>query len=129
MISLDHVVGSCGWIMCTDAVWWWSGALQDQVQELQLQLEATRKNLAEVSTDRDLFLRRLQQLELEGAGETSGTPGSGGIQRQKAHAAQVCGDWHAKIEHQRNDLCLTLPLHGFAAAWKVCCEAAAGAVV
>lgn len=66
--------------------------------ELQKQLDASRKSLAEVSTDRDMFLRRLQQLELEDGRDISegGCASSGGgsaldMQRQKAHAAQVRG--------------------------------------
>lgn len=62
--------------------------------ELQRELDASSKKLAEVSADRDLFLRRLQQLELEGRdGSEGGSSGSGSsaldMQRQKAHAAQV----------------------------------------
>lgn len=68
--------------------------LQEQVQELQGQLDASRKTLAEVSADRDMFLRRLQQLELEGREISEGGASSGGgsaldMQRQRAHAAQV----------------------------------------
>jgi hypothetical protein len=68
--------------------------LQEQVQELQGQLETSRKTLTEVSADRDMFLRRLQQLELEGREISEGGAGSSGgsaldMQRQRAHAAQV----------------------------------------
>lgn len=59
--------------------------------ELQAQLDAASKNLAEVSADRDMFLRRLQQLELESGSEGGSSGGSSALelQRQKAHAAQV----------------------------------------
>lgn len=64
--------------------------------ELQRELDASSRKLAEVSADRDLFLRRLQQLELEGRDGPEGGAGSSGsgssaldMQRQKAHAAQV----------------------------------------
>jgi hypothetical protein len=65
--------------------------LQEQVQEAAQQLEVVRKSLAEVSADRDLFLKRLQQLELEGQPGTTSSSGGGAfeLQRQKAHAAQV----------------------------------------
>lgn len=67
---------------------------QEQVVELQKQLDTANKQLSEISTDRDLFLRRLQQLELEGREGSEGGNSSGGgssldMQRQKAHAAQV----------------------------------------
>jgi hypothetical protein len=67
--------------------------LQEQVVELQKELDASSKKLSEVSADRDLFLRRLQQLELEGSNASEGGSSGGGsaldMQRQKAHAAQV----------------------------------------
>lgn len=80
---------------------------QEQVVELQKQLDTANKQLSEVTTDRDLFLRRLQQLELEGREGSEGGNSSGGgssldMQRQKAHAAQVSA-W--VVCHERLHLC------------------------
>jgi hypothetical protein len=67
--------------------------MQEQVAELQKQLDLARSNLQEVCSDRDMFLRRLQQLELEGRDGSEGGSSGGSsmleLQRQKAHAAQV----------------------------------------
>jgi hypothetical protein len=73
--------------------------VQEQVAELQKQLDVARSNLQEVSSDRDMFLRRLQQLELEGRDGSEGGSSGGSsmleLQRQKAHAAQV--GWHGQV--------------------------------
>eukprot|EP00775_Hariotina_reticulata_P006386 gene6386-6618_t len=65
--------------------------LQEQVAELQHQLVVSKRSLSEVSADRDMFLRRLQQLESESeAGSGPGRPPSRlELQRQKAHAQQL----------------------------------------
>ena len=64
--------------------------LNQQLVELKGQLEVASKGLEEAVADRDLFLRRLQQLEEEG-GEQPGDrrPTKLDVQRAKAHAAQV----------------------------------------
>lgn len=81
-----------------------TAVLQEQVVELQKQLDDSSKKLAEVSADRDLFLRRLQQLELEGSNSSEGGGSSGGgvtldMQRQKAHAAQVRSPGKSFLHH------------------------------
>jgi len=66
--------------------------LQEQVAELQHQLDLSKRSLSEASADRDMFLRRLQQLESESEAASPGLtrpPSRLELQRQKAHAQQV----------------------------------------
>jgi hypothetical protein len=104
---------------------------QEQVVELQRELDASSKKLAEVSSDRDLFLRRLQQLELEGRDGAEGGAGSSGsgsgssaldMQRQKAHAAQVqpgVNDSRCLVASCSSPLCMT----EWAVVFMCCCSA------
>jgi hypothetical protein len=67
--------------------------LQSQLHEAQAQLEAAQASLKDASSDRDMFLRRLQQLEQEQEQDDPAVPRPLSrleAQRQKAHAAQVC---------------------------------------
>jgi hypothetical protein len=64
--------------------------LTQELKEVKGQLEVASKGLEEAIADRDLFLRRLQQLEEEGGEQQGGRrPTKLDVQRAKAHAAQV----------------------------------------
>lgn len=66
--------------------------LQERLQEVQHLLEVAQASLKEAASDRDMFLRRLQQLEGQ-ADEDAAVPRPASrleLQRQKAHATQVC---------------------------------------
>lgn len=62
---------------------------QEHVDELRHQLDSTQRSLADVTADRDLFLKRLQQLESEPGFKGVGPGGRAELQRQTAHAEQV----------------------------------------
>jgi hypothetical protein len=64
--------------------------LQGQLHEAQVQLEAHQASLKDATSDRDMFLRRLQQLEQQ-QDDPAGTRPLSRLeaQRQKANAAQV----------------------------------------
>lgn len=61
---------------------------QDHNRELQQQLAVVQKGLEEASADRDLFLKRLQQLEVDAEGSGK-SPSRQGLLQQKAHLEQV----------------------------------------
>jgi hypothetical protein len=64
--------------------------LQGQLHEAQVQLEAHQASLKDATSDRDMFLRRLQQLEQQQDDPAVPRPLSRlETQRQKANAAQV----------------------------------------
>jgi chromosome segregation ATPase len=80
----------------------WCCFLQSQLQEAQAQLESCQASLKDATSDRDMFLRRLQQLEQQQEQQQDDPAVPRPLsrleaQRQKAHAAQVSRNCNAKV--------------------------------